>query len=88
MVLNPWSFPSEAEQLREEVERCRGLDFSQRLAIVEELVAFNDAISRSSPHREWQLQELARIEEEGNERMRQFIWKWIAGHPPTTDPVP
>lgn len=68
-----WPFEDEEAQLRREVARYAGLDFAARLAIVEDLIAFNDAISRSSPNHEWQVRELARIEEEGNERMKAFL---------------
>jgi hypothetical protein len=69
----PISFPSEAEQFRQQAELTRAMTPGQRILAVLDLLAVAETLSRSGGHWEAQLAYHAQCEREWQDRMKEFI---------------
>jgi hypothetical protein len=74
----PISFPSQAEQLRKQLQAFAGATAEERLEAVADTLAAADALSTAGGHREEQLRYLDSCEREWRNRMREFIAQHVA----------
>ena len=74
----PISFPSEAQQLREQLRAYAGATAEQRLEAVADTLAAVEALSIAGGRREAQLRYHDSCEREGRDRIREFIAQHVA----------
>ena len=74
----PISFPSQAEQLRRELQAFAGATAEERLKAVADTLAAADALSAAGWHREEQLRYLDWCERQWRDRMKEFIAQHLA----------
>ena len=74
----PIAFPSQAEQLRRQLQAFAGASAQQRLQAVADTLAAADALSAAGGRREDQLKYHDRCEREWRDRMKEFIAQHVA----------
>ena len=74
----PIAFPSEAEQLREQLRVYAGATAGERLQAVADTLAAVEALSTAGGRREEQMKYHDACERQGRDRMREFIAQHVA----------
>ncbi len=80
MIDLPYRFPSEADKIYREAQEFRRLSSTERFQRILDLIAFEAAMLRESPHRE----AIERLRQEEKAEWRRLQKEFLARHAPST----